>query len=45
MQLLMVQQERAQDYVIATGVQHSVRHSITLAACLNIHLQWTGAQR
>jgi GDPmannose 4,6-dehydratase len=44
MQWLMLQQERAQNYVIATGVQHSVRDFVTMAAaCLAIHLQWTGA--
>ncbi len=43
MQWLMLQQDRAQDYVIATGVQFSVRDFVTIAAaCLDIHLQWKG---
>jgi GDPmannose 4,6-dehydratase len=44
MQWLMLQQERAQDYVIATGLQYSVRDFVTVAAaCLDIHLEWTGS--
>ena len=44
MQWLMLQQERAEDYVIATGLQFSVRDFVTMAAaCLDIHLQWRGA--
>jgi GDPmannose 4,6-dehydratase len=44
MQWLMLQQERAEDYVIATGVQYSVRDFVTVAAaCLDIHLEWKGA--
>jgi GDPmannose 4,6-dehydratase len=44
MQWLMLQQERATDYVIATGVQYSVREFVTLAAaCLDIHLEWNGS--
>ena len=44
MQWLMLQQERAEDYVIATGVQYSVRDFVTVAAaCLDIHLDWKGA--
>ena len=44
MQWLMLQQERAEDYVIATGLQFSVRDFVTMAAaCLDIHLQWKGA--
>jgi GDPmannose 4,6-dehydratase len=44
MQWLMLQQERAEDYVIATGLQFSVRDFVTMAAaCLDIHLQWEGA--
>jgi GDPmannose 4,6-dehydratase len=40
MQWLMLQQEQATDYVIATGVQYSVREFVTLAAaCLDIHLE------
>jgi GDPmannose 4,6-dehydratase len=43
MQWLMLQQDRAEDYVIATGVQFSVRDFVTMAAaCLDIHLLWTG---
>ena len=43
MQWLMLQQDRAEDYVIATGVQFSVRDFVTIAAaCLDIHLQWKG---
>jgi GDPmannose 4,6-dehydratase len=43
MQWLMLQQGRAEDYVIATGVQFSVRDFVTMAAaCLDIHLQWKG---
>src|SRR6202789_2359425 len=44
MQWLMLQQEHAEDYVIATGVQYSVRDFVTVAAaCLDIHLDWKGA--
>ena len=44
MQWLMLQQERPTDYVIATGVQYSVREFVTLAAaCLDIHLEWKGS--
>ncbi len=44
MQWLMLQQETASDYVIATGVQYSVRDFVTMAAaCLDIHLMWKGA--
>jgi GDPmannose 4,6-dehydratase len=43
MQWLMLQQKNASDYVIATGVQHSVREFVTMAAaCLDIHLHWSG---
>ncbi len=36
--------ERATDYVIATGVQYSVRDFVTMAAaCLDLHLQWKGS--
>ncbi|HXP10698.1 MAG TPA: GDP-mannose 4,6-dehydratase, partial [Acidobacteriaceae bacterium] len=43
MQWLMLQQARPTDYVIATGVQFSVRDFVTVAAaCLDIHLDWTG---
>ena len=44
MQWLMLQQQRATDYVIATGVQYSVRDFVTMAAaCLDIHLEWKGS--
>src|ERR1700678_1924490 len=43
MQWLMLQQAHPTDYVIATGVQYSVREFVTMAAaCLDIHLDWTG---
>lgn len=43
MQWLMLQQDRAEDYVIATGVQYSVRHFLTLAAKeLGIQLRFEG---
>ncbi len=43
MQWLMLQQEQADDFVIATGVQYSVRQFVD-AACneLGIHLRWEG---
>jgi len=43
MQWRMLQQEQAEDFVIATGVQHSVREFVTLAAeMLDIRLTWVG---
>ena len=43
MQWLMLQQDTPDDYVIATGVQHSVRDFIDAAAeTLDINLRWTG---
>ena len=43
MQWLMLQQETPEDYVIATGVQHSVRRFAEDAAAeLGIKLQWRG---
>ncbi|MDR3415427.1 MAG: GDP-mannose 4,6-dehydratase [Nevskia sp.] len=43
MQWLMLQQERAEDFVIATGVQHSVRDFIDAAAAdLGVRLRWEG---
>jgi len=43
MQWRMLQQDRAEDFVIATGVQHSVREFVTLAAdVLDIRLVWQG---
>ncbi len=44
MQWLMLQQERAEDFVIATGVQYSVRDFVTHAAeVLGMTLTWEGA--
>lgn len=43
MQWLMLQQQVAKDYVIATGEQHSVREFVTLAAeMLGLKLGWQG---
>jgi len=43
MQWLMLQQERPEDFVIATGQQHSVREFVTLAAqALEMELRWEG---
>ena len=40
---LMLQQEKPEDYVIATGVQHSVREFATLAFhYVGIELEWQG---
>jgi GDPmannose 4,6-dehydratase len=38
MQWLMLQQEHAEDYVIATGVQYSVREFVTMAAACSIFI-------
>ncbi len=44
MQWLMLQQEEPEDYVIATGVQHSVREFVEAAAReLGIRLEWNGS--
>ena len=44
MQWLMLQQEHPEDYVIATGEQHSVREFIELAAKeLDIKIEWRGS--
>jgi GDPmannose 4,6-dehydratase len=44
MQWLMLQQEQARDYVIATGTQFSVRQFIEISAAeLGMELQWSGA--
>ena len=41
---LMLQQDTPQDYVIATGEQHSVRHFIAIAAeKIGINLNWKGS--
>jgi GDPmannose 4,6-dehydratase len=43
MQWLMLQQDQPADYVIATGVQHSVREFIELAAkAVGISIGWEG---
>lgn len=43
MQWLMLQQDKPQDFVIATGIQHSVRDFVSLAAAeLGIQLTWQG---
>jgi len=43
MQWLMLQQEKPDDYVIASGVQHSVREFVERAAAeLGISLRWEG---
>jgi GDPmannose 4,6-dehydratase len=44
MQWLMLQQEQPEDFVIATGVQHSVRQFVEAAAGeLGIQLSWQGS--
>ncbi len=44
MQWLMLQEEKPDDYVIATGVQHSVRDFVNAAAAeLAVTLRWQGA--
>jgi GDPmannose 4,6-dehydratase len=44
MQWLMLQQQTPEDYVIATGIQHSVRDFVNMAArCLGITLTWKGS--
>lgn len=44
MQWLMLQQQSAEDFVIATGEQHSVRDFVNIAAGeLGIKLRWQGA--
>ncbi|WP_028584649.1 GDP-mannose 4,6-dehydratase [Desulfogranum mediterraneum] len=43
MQWLMLQQEQPDDYVIATGVQHSVREFVEIAAAeLGMVIRWQG---
>lgn len=43
MQWLMLQQEQPDDYVIASGEQHSVREFVTIAAAeLGITMRWQG---
>jgi GDPmannose 4,6-dehydratase len=42
-QWLMLQQEEPEDFVIATGEQHSVREFVELAgACLGMRIRWRG---
>ncbi|WBF66808.1 GDP-mannose 4,6-dehydratase [Desulfovibrio subterraneus] len=44
MQWLMLQQDEPKDYVIATGVQHSVREFVEAAASkLDMRLDWRGS--
>jgi GDPmannose 4,6-dehydratase len=44
MQWLMLQQKEAEDYVIATGIQHSVREFVDAAAIeLGMTLRWEGS--
>ncbi|MBU1137459.1 MAG: GDP-mannose 4,6-dehydratase [Proteobacteria bacterium] len=44
MQWLMLQQEKPEDFVIATGKQYSVRDFVDAAAAeLGIHLKWQGS--
>jgi GDPmannose 4,6-dehydratase len=44
MQWRMLQQEEPEDFVIATGIQHTVREFVTLAAKeLDIDLTWEGS--
>jgi GDPmannose 4,6-dehydratase len=44
MQWLMLQQDVAEDFVIATGVQYSVREFVTLAAKeLGMEIRWEGS--
>jgi GDPmannose 4,6-dehydratase len=43
MQWLMLQQEKPEDFVIATGVQYSVRQFIDMTAAeLGVSLEWSG---
>ena len=43
MQWLMLQQEQPEDFVIATGVQYSVRDFVAAAAAeLGMHIRWQG---
>jgi GDPmannose 4,6-dehydratase len=43
-QWLMLQQPQAEDFVIATGEQHSVREFVEASAAeLGMHIQWRGA--
>jgi GDPmannose 4,6-dehydratase len=43
-QWLMLQQQQAEDFVIATGEQHSVREFVTLAASnMGMKIEWRGS--
>lgn len=43
-QWLMLQQDAADDFVIATGIQHAVREFVEVAASeLGIHIEWGGS--
>ena len=43
MQWLMLQQDKPEDYVIATGVQYSVRHAVEESAkTLGVQIEWQG---
>ena len=43
-QWLMLQQPQADDFVIATGKQHSVRHFVeTVASLLDLQIRWEGS--
>ena len=43
MQWLMLQQEKAEDFVIATGIQHSIRDLVNVAAkSLDMNIEWQG---
>lgn len=43
MQWLMLQQQSPEDFVIATGIQHSVRDFVEIAAKkLGMHIEWKG---
>ena len=44
MQWLMLQQEKPEDYVIATGEQYSVRDFVEIAANeLQMKIEWRGS--
>ena len=44
MQWLMLQQEKPEDFVIATGEQHSVREFVEISAHeLNMSIEWSGS--
>lgn len=44
MQWLMLQQDKPEDYVIASGQQHSVREFVNRSAAkLDIHIKWQGS--